>query len=275
MPLILEDADRFRQGDVWTSPQGADYRVQEVGRSGDGEVAVLEELRNGRFLSNYVMRIATDTGRDGAAWRRKVANDQAGRRKRGRMEIEFMAISGALEWEAEMFAERRHGAINQRMKYTDEPYMAHLRAVVLELETVEHTPYMKAATWLHDTIEDTGTRIEEILSDFGIEVCALVSEVTNVSKPEDGNRAARKAKDLAHLKKATARGQTLKVCDVLVNTRTLVDLDPAFAAIRLPECLELVTALVKADPVLRARALKQINAGLDRLARLAQNSTVA
>lgn len=266
LPLILEEPDRFRRGDIWTSPEGADYRVQGIRHGANGEVAELQEIRGGRFLANVIKRRSTDVESEGANWNRKVANDQAGRKRRDRSQIEFMACCGALEWEAEMFAERRHGAINQRMKYTGEPYMLHLRAVVAEIQTVRHTPYMLAAGWLHDSVEDTGTRIEEILSDFGIEVSSLVSMVTNVSKPEDGNRATRKAKDLQHLKMASAEGQSLKVCDVLVNTRTIVDRDPAYAAVRLPECLELVKALTKADPVLRARALLQIETGLSRLA---------
>ena len=99
--------------------------------------------------------------------------------------------SASLEQRAKAFAEHHHAAVNQKRKYTGEPYIVHPAAVVELVRGVPHTQEQLAAAWLHDTVEDTEVTIEEIEAKFGREVAALVEMLTDISRPGDGNRAVR------------------------------------------------------------------------------------
>jgi len=59
------------------------------------------------------------------------------------------------------------------------------------------------AAWLHDTVEDTPCTLDDVRNMCGEEVAVLVEMLTDTSKPEDGNRAARKAIDREHTAKAS------------------------------------------------------------------------
>src|SRR5690606_11405266 len=104
-----------------------------------------------------------------------------------------MAGTG-LVYRAKLFATAAHHAVGQVRKYTGEPYISHPAEVVSILSEVEGvTKRMIAAAWLHDVVEDTGVPLSVIREHFGDEVAGLVEGLTDVSRPEDGNRAARKA----------------------------------------------------------------------------------
>jgi (p)ppGpp synthase/HD superfamily hydrolase len=90
---------------------------------------------------------------------------------------------------------------------------------------------MIAAAWLHDVVEDTPATLGEVRNEFGEDVARLVDEVTNVAKPEDGNRAARKAMNRLHSAAASPDGQTVKLGDVISNLSTIGQADRAFAAL--------------------------------------------
>ena len=67
---------------------------------------------------------------------------------------------------ASEFAAAKHE--KQRRKYTDQPYFNHLAAVVRVLESNGVTdPTALAAAYLHDTVEDTDTTMQEIVTGFG------------------------------------------------------------------------------------------------------------
>jgi (p)ppGpp synthase/HD superfamily hydrolase len=72
------------------------------------------------------------------------------------------------------FATTAHASINQRRKYTGEPYIVHPIAVAELVRSVPHTPEMIAAAYLHDVVEDTPVTIEEIREEFGPQVAELV-----------------------------------------------------------------------------------------------------
>ena len=163
-----------------------------------------------------------------------------------------------LEDRARTFATAAHAAVAQLRKYTNEPYIVHPAEVVSILKTRPHDPAMVAAAWLHDTVEDTGVSIELIRAEFGSEVSDLVGWLTDVSRPEQGNRAHRKAIDRAHTAAAPAEAQTIKLCDLMSNTRSIVEHDPEFARVYLAEKRQLLEVMTKADPELLARARAQI-----------------
>ena len=159
---------------------------------------------------------------------------------------------------ARTFATAAHAAVGQLRKYTHEPYIVHPAEVVSILKQVYHTDTMLAAAWLHDTVEDTGVTLEVVRAEFGDDVAELVGWLTDVSRPDQGNRATRKAIDRAHTAMAPAPAQTIKLADLISNTRSIVDHDPEFAKTYLKEKQLLLEVMTKGDPVLVAIARQQI-----------------
>jgi len=117
---------------------------------------------------------------------------------------------------------------------------------------------MLIAALLHDVVEDTSVTIEEIQQEFGADVALLVDELTDVSKPEDGNRAHRKAIDRAHSAQACPRAQTIKLADLISNARDIVKHDKKFAMIFLNEKRQLLQMMVAGDASLYKIALSLV-----------------
>ena len=157
---------------------------------------------------------------------------------------------------AEQFAVQAHGP--QKRKYTGEPYIVHPIEVSQIVRTVPHTNAMVAAAILHDVIEDTEATYDDVVVNFGVVIADLVNELTDVSKPEDGNRAVRKALDRAHLAKASADAQTIKLADVISNSKDIKENDPSFAKVYIPEMKALLEVLDKGDSELMKQAEKQV-----------------
>jgi len=148
------------------------------------------------------------------------------------------------------FATAAHAAVGQKRKYSGDDYIVHPIRVASGL--INNVPWateeMVAAALLHDTVEDTGVTIETITSVFGDEVAELVGWLTDVSKPEDGNRAIRKSIDRDHSARAPGCAQTVKVCDLIDNTIDISAHDKNFARIYLKEKKALLNVLLDADP---------------------------
>jgi (p)ppGpp synthase/HD superfamily hydrolase len=157
---------------------------------------------------------------------------------------------------AEQFAVQAHGP--QKRKYSGEPYIVHPIEVSQIVRTVPHTNAMVAAAILHDVIEDTEATYDDVVVNFGVVIADLVNELTDVSKPEDGNRAVRKALDRAHLAKASADAQTIKLADVISNSKDIKENDPSFAKVYIPEMKALLEVLDKGDSELMKQAEKQV-----------------
>jgi (p)ppGpp synthase/HD superfamily hydrolase len=163
---------------------------------------------------------------------------------------------------ARVFATAAHAAVGQLRKYTFEPYIVHPAEVVSIVRTVPHTDAMLAAAWMHDVVEDTGVTLETIRAEFGNEVADLVGWLTDVSRPDHGNRAARKAVDRAHTASAPAEAQTIKLADIISNTRSIMEHDEKFAKTYLEEKRLLLEVMTKSDTSLLSRARTQIEAGI-------------
>jgi (p)ppGpp synthase/HD superfamily hydrolase len=166
---------------------------------------------------------------------------------------------------ARAFAAHAHRAIDHKRKYTGEDYIVHPAEVVAIVATVPHTDEMLAAAWLHDTVEDTGVTIETIRAEFGTIVADLVADLTDISTPDLGNRAVRKAIDLAHTATASPNAKTIKLADLLSNTASIVEHDPGFARVYLKEKTALLKVLTEGDATLLARATDTLSKSLDKL----------
>jgi len=148
---------------------------------------------------------------------------------------------------ARVFATAAHASAAQLRKYTNEPYIVHPREVARIVGTVPHSYEMLAAAWLHDVVEDTGVTLEVIREEFGDDVATLVGWLTDVSRPEQGNRATRKAIDRAHTAMAPADAQTIKLADLISNCTSIVEHDATFAKTYLEEKRLLLEVLTKGD----------------------------
>jgi (p)ppGpp synthase/HD superfamily hydrolase len=153
---------------------------------------------------------------------------------------------------ARYFCIAAHSATGQVRKYTGEPYFEHPMQVaqILKVHVPTVTDEMLAAAFLHDVVEDTEVPLSLIVTMFGPIVGAYVEQLTDVSRPEDGNRARRKAIDREHTAKASPEAKTIKLADLISNTRSIVARDPDFAVTYLAEKRQLLQVLTEGDPVL-------------------------
>lgn len=143
-----------------------------------------------------------------------------------------------------------HGS--QVRKYTGDPYWWHPVAVgtlliehVLDVDT-----NMVIAAHLHDVVEDTPTTIDEVGEEFNHDVARLVEWLTDTSRPSDGNRATRKRIDRERLAEAPARAQTIKLADLIHNSKSIIKHDPKFSKVFIAEVQLLLLVLTKGDKVL-------------------------
>ena len=123
----------------------------------------------------------------------------------------------------------------QYRKYSGEPYICHPITVASTLEKFGYNEDVQIAGLFHDIIEDTHYNFADIYEEFGPVIAKLVQQVTDISKPSDGNRAVRKLIDREHLASATWEGRAIKLADLIDNTKSIVAHDKNFAKIYLQE----------------------------------------
>lgn len=160
------------------------------------------------------------------------------------------------------FAAKAHADVRQVRKYTGEPYIVHPIEVMMITSTAGSvTEEMLAAALLHDVIEDTRVTLSEVERAFGLNVATFVEELTEPSRP--GNRAERKKAEVSRLANISAEAQTIKLADLISNSRTIVDFDPRFAKVYLPEKANVLSVLTRGDRALRSMAWDLIPAEYD------------
>lgn len=146
-----------------------------------------------------------------------------------------------------------------RRKYTLVPYIQHPIAVARMVARFGADENQVIAAILHDSVEDCiSATIESIHEQFGDDVAQLVLDLTDISKPTDGNRKIRKAIDRDHSAHGSARAQTIKYCDLIDNTRDITAHDKDFAVVYLREKEALLNVLTKGDIQLRAIAWEEL-----------------
>ena len=123
--------------------------------------------------------------------------------------------------EAFEFAKRLHDG---QYRISEEPYIIHpveVAKILVDLKADSHTVM---AAFLHDILEDTDTKPEEIESRFGQDVLTLVQGVTKLGKLQFKSNEERQAENFRRLFIAMAndiRVIFLKLADRLHNMRTL------------------------------------------------------
>ncbi len=125
---------------------------------------------------------------------------------------------------ATTFAARKHKD-QRRLDPGRSPYINHPLALVDVLVHEAGVTDLRVivAALLHDTIEDTDATPEEIEAEFGVEVCAIVMEVTD---DKELSRAQRKALQIAHAPTLSAEARAVKLADKICNLRDIASGPP-------------------------------------------------
>lgn len=152
------------------------------------------------------------------------------------------------------FAVEKHG--EQVRKYTSLPYVTHcdevaaIVALAFSIDAFSDESALHdddcdviAAAILHDVVEDTDATETDIRAEFGDRIAILVMQVTDVAGPSDGNRKARKDIDREHLSHACDEAQTIKLADLISNSKSIAEHDEDFARVYMREKSELLKVL--------------------------------
>ena len=138
-------------------------------------------------------------------------------------------------------AERAHAG---QLRRSGEPYITHPVAVAQILADLGIGPKTIAAALLHDTVEDTDYTLDDLRGDFGDEIAMLVDGVTKLDKLKYGDSAqAETVRKMVVAMSKDIRVLVIKLADRLHNARTWGFVDPASAARKAQETLEIYAPL--------------------------------
>ena len=145
---------------------------------------------------------------------------------------------------AYVFAMQAHGP---QRRASGDPFFSHPLEVAGILTDLKLDTATIATALLHDTVEDTTATIEDIESNFGGEIAALVDGVTKLSQLELFSERTKQAENFRKLMLAMSndiRVLLVKLADRLHNMRTLAHLKNAEARHRIAqETLEIYAPL--------------------------------
>lgn len=186
----------------------------------------------------------------------------------------------ALIKKAQEFAHAGHDSIGQVRKYTGGPYWVHTDEVAKIIHKISVPELTQMAldhvtaeivAHLHDLVEDVNVYpydLQGIKDNFGEQVASWVHQLTHKYTNKDYpnlNRAERKVLEAHRLSQSHPWVQTVKVADLISNTKSIVDNDPNFAKVYLKEKGHLLDVLIDADETLLRRAKKQLTRERNKL----------
>jgi GTP pyrophosphokinase len=109
-----------------------------------------------------------------------------------------------------------------QLRKSGDPYITHPLAVATILAELGMNHEALCAALLHDTIEDTSATLDDLRSDFGDEIAALVDGVTKLDKVKYGEAAqAETVRKMVVAMSRDIRVLVIKLADRLHNMRTL------------------------------------------------------
>lgn len=111
-----------------------------------------------------------------------------------------------------------------QMRKDGSPYISHCLATAEVLANLGLEPVAVAAALLHDTLEDTPLKLEQLQTDFGPEIAHMVDGVTKLSRLDVSNIEEAQDESLRKMFMAMAedwRVVVIKLADRLHNMRTL------------------------------------------------------
>ena len=155
------------------------------------------------------------------------------------------------EENAQAFAIHWHG--DQKRKYTVEPYWLHPRNVARLVKQATSDPEVIAAAWLHDVIEDTECTEDVIQREFGPNVARWVvglSDHYTRERYRQLNRETRKELEARRLGNESSQVKLVKIADLIDNSVSIDQYDPAFAPVYMREKRRLLDHLTGVSDVL-------------------------
>ena len=126
---------------------------------------------------------------------------------------------------AYIFSARAHEGQN---RLSGEPYLSHPLEVAFILAQMGLGPVTVSCGLLHDTVEDTGTSLDELDDYFGEEVTDIVNGITKIGQLSFGNRLTQQAEYLRKMVLSMShdiRVLLVKLADRVHNMRTLGFMD--------------------------------------------------
>ncbi|MEK7109090.1 MAG: HD domain-containing protein [Patescibacteria group bacterium] len=121
---------------------------------------------------------------------------------------------------AKSFAFRAHEGHTRNDK-DNNPYIVHPEEVAGLVAQSGGSAQEVAAAWLHDTVEDTPTTIEDIRREFGEEVATIVHGLTDLPEFEALPLAERKAKQAERVRTESVSVRRIKLADQSSNVKTV------------------------------------------------------
>lgn len=136
----------------------------------------------------------------------------------------------------------------QVRKYTGEPYITHPVAVAKRVASLDcATVDMVIAALCHDVIEDTPMTYRDMIGyGLGGPCVELVRQLTDISRPEDGNRETRKAIDREHTAQASDQAKVIKLADLIDNFHSITTHEPGFSKVFVRE-MDLILGRIDDD----------------------------
>ncbi len=121
-------------------------------------------------------------------------------------------------------------AHKDQVRRSGDPYIAHPLGVAVILADLGLDDVTLAAALLHDAVEDTSITLDDLVSDFGDDVTAIVDGVTKLDRIQFDSREAQQAATMRKMLVAMAkdiRVLLIKLADRLHNMRTIASLPEA------------------------------------------------
>ena len=135
-------------------------------------------------------------------------------------------------------------AHRDQLRKSGEPYITHPLAVAQILAELGIGPITLAAALLHDTVEDTDYKLDQLEKDFGAEVAMLVDGVTKLDKVKFGDHAqAETVRKMVVAMSRDIRILVIKLADRLHNARTWGFVPEETARRKAQETLEIYAPL--------------------------------
>lgn len=134
--------------------------------------------------------------------------------------LDFQLISKAYD-----FAKKKHEG---QLRKSGEPYFMHLTEVAYILSELRCDTQTIVAALLHDCVEDTSVKIEDIKKEFGDDVATIVDGVTKIQRVKL-KKEENLAENIRKIILATGKDYRVilvKLADRLHNMRTLKFLEP-------------------------------------------------
>ncbi len=124
--------------------------------------------------------------------------------------------------QARNYASIKHSHLFRPNK-AKQPVIEHLEEVASLAKAAGCSKEAIDAAWLHDTVEDTDTTIEEIRSLFGSMVADIVDGLTDPSEFASLSLEQRKKLQAERLKTKSADIKLVKLCDQISNVRSVLN----------------------------------------------------